>query len=316
MTHISILGAGAFGTALALSLARDGREVTLWARDMGDMATTRENTRRLPGFPFPDAMTVTEDLDSAAGADIILLALPLQKTGAFLRDHKALFSRQVLVSCSKGIDIATGMGPAEIIAAHCPGATPAVLSGPSFAVDIAAGLPTALTLAAHNPEPLQHALSTSDIRLYRSTDMVGVEIGGALKNVIAIACGVAMGAGLGESARAALMTRGYAEMNRFAQTRGAAPETLAGLSGFGDLTLTCTSEKSRNYSYGLALGRGDPTAEGTTIEGQGTAKAVYHAARKAGVEMPITDIVVALVNGDVTVKDAARALLSRPLKEE
>jgi len=316
VTGISVLGAGAFGTALAISLARDGRAVTLWARDPGDMGNTRENTRRLPGFPFPETLAVTGDLDRAAGAEIILLALPLQETGRFLLDHAALFPRQTLVSCSKGIDIASGMGPAEIIAARCPGATPAVLSGPSFAVDIAAGLPTALTLAAADPEPLQHALSTSNIRLYRSTDMIGVEIGGALKNVIAIACGVTIGAGLGESARAALMTRGYAEMNRFARARGAAPETLAGLSGFGDLTLTCTSAKSRNFSYGLALGQGAPIAEGTTIEGQGTAKAVHHAARKAGVEMPITDIVVALVESHMTVDDAARALLSRPLKEE
>ena len=316
MSSISIIGAGAFGTALAISLARDGREVTLWARDPGDMAATRENTRRLPGFAFPESLNLAGDLETAARADVILLAIPLQKTSRFLSIEAALFQDKTLVSCSKGIDVLSGRGPAEIIRYECPEATPAVLSGPSFAVDIAAGLPTALTLAAADPEPLQHMLSTSNIRLYRSTDMVGVEIGGALKNVIAIACGVAIGAGLGESARAALMTRGYAEMNRFAMSRGAAPETLAGLSGFGDLTLTCTSEKSRNFSYGLALGREAPVAEGTTIEGRGTARAVHFAAQKAGVEMPITDIVVALVNGDVTVKDAVEALLSRPLKEE
>lgn len=316
MRRISVFGAGAFGTALAISLARDGRAVTLWAREPGDMNTTRENTRRLPGFAFPEPLAVTGDLRRAADADIILLALPLQETGRFLFDHNAVFKHQTLVCCSKGIDIATGMGAAEVIATHCPGATPAVLSGPSFAVDIAAGLPTALTLAATDPEPLQHALSTSNIRLYRSTDMVGVEVGGAIKNVIAIACGVAIGAGLGESARAALMTRGYAEMNRFALARGAAPETLAGLSGFGDLALTCTSEKSRNFAYGLALGRGEPVAEDVTVEGVGTARAVFHAAKKTGVEMPITSIVVDLVNDTVTVKDAAEALLSRPLKEE
>lgn len=316
MSTISVLGGGAFGTALAISLSRDGRDVTLWARDPGDMASRRENTRRLPGFAFPESLTPTGDLETAARADVLLLAIPLQKTSRFLSIDAALFQDKTLVSCSKGIDVFSGRGPAEIIRAECPDATPAVLSGPSFAVDIAAGLPTALTLAAANPEPLQHTLSTSNIRLYRSSDMVGVEIGGALKNVIAIACGVAIGAGLGESARAALMTRGYAEMNRFAISRGAAPETLAGLSGFGDLALTCTSEKSRNFSYGLALGRGEPVAQGTTIEGRGTARAVHFAARREGVEMPITDIVVALVNGDATVKDAIEALLSRPLKEE
>lgn len=316
MSDISVIGAGAFGTALAISIARDGRAVTLWARDLGDMAEARENRRRLPGFHFPDTLTVTGDLAEAARAPIVLLALPLQETAAFLQAHAGLFPDQALVSCSKGVDLATGRGPAEIIRAACPGATPAVLSGPSFAVDIAAGLPTALTLAADDPEPLQHALSTSNIRLYRSTDMVGVEVGGALKNVVAIACGITIGAGLGESARAALMTRGYAEMNRFAQARGAQPETLAGLSGFGDLALTCTSEKSRNFAYGLALGRGEHGAEGVTIEGKSTAKAVSIAAEKAGIDMPIANIVVALASGAVTVKDAVGILLSRPLKEE
>lgn len=316
MSEISVIGAGAFGTALAISLARDGRAVTLWARDPGDMAEKRENVRRLPGFRFPSALAVTTDLTQAAMARVILLALPLQHTARFLSEHAKLFPDQALVCCSKGVDLATGRGPAEIIRAACPGATPAVLSGPSFAVDIAAGLPTALTLAADDPEPLQHALTTSNIRLYRSTDMIGVELGGALKNVVAIACGITIGAGLGESARAALMTRGYAEMNRFAQARGAQAETLAGLSGFGDLALTCTSEKSRNFRYGLALGRGEAGPEGLTIEGKATAEAVSNAAQNAQIDMPIANLVVALVSGSVTVKEAVEILLSRPLKEE
>ncbi|MEZ5720917.1 MAG: NAD(P)H-dependent glycerol-3-phosphate dehydrogenase [Paracoccaceae bacterium] len=316
MTQISVLGAGAFGTAYAVSLARDGRDVVLWARDPGDMQAVRENRRRLPGVRLPDTLRVTGDFAEAARAEIILLAIPLQKLSGVLAEHAGLITNQTLVSCAKGIDIATGRGPAEIIAATCPGATPAILSGPSFAVDIAAGLPTALTLAAADPEPLQHALNTANIRLYRSTDMVGVELGGALKNVIAIACGIAIGAGLGESARAALMTRGYAEMNRFAAARGARPETLAGLSGFGDLALTCTSEKSRNYAFGLALGRGQPAAEGATVEGKATARAVVEAARKLGIDMPIAGLVMALVSGAVTTDQAVEALLSRPLKEE
>ncbi len=316
MTRISVLGAGAFGTAYAASLAGDGREVVLWARDPGDMQEVRENRRRLPGVRLPDGVTVTDDFAKAAEAEIILLAIPLQKLSGVLAGNRSHLNRQTLVSCAKGIDIATGRGPAEIITANCPDATPAILSGPSFAVDIAVGLPTALTIAAADPEPLQKALSTANIRLYRSTDMVGVEHGGALKNVVAIACGITIGAGLGESARAALMTRGYAEMNRFAQARGARSETLAGLSGFGDLALTCTSEKSRNYAYGRALGRREPGAHGTTIEGKATAQAVVEAACTLGIDMPIAELVMALVSGAVTVEQAVEALLSRPLKEE
>ncbi|GGD21124.1 NAD(P)H-dependent glycerol-3-phosphate dehydrogenase [Sinisalibacter lacisalsi] len=316
MSAISVLGAGAFGTALAISLARDGRAVTLWARDPADMALTRQNARRLPGFRFPESLAVTGDLSEAVKAPIILLALPLQKMAPFLEENRAHFTNQTLVACSKGVEISSGRGPAEIIAEICPDATPAVLSGPSFAVDIAAGLPTALTIAARNPEPLQRALTSANIRLYRSTDMTGVELGGALKNIVAIACGIAMGAGLGESARAALMTRGYAEMNRFARARGADPETLAGLSGFGDLALTCTSEKSRNYAFGLALGRGDRINDDVTIEGRETAKAVSKAAKTAGIDMPVAEIVVAIAEGKVTITQAVEILLSRPLKEE
>ena len=316
MTGISVLGAGAFGTALAISLARDGRPVILWARDPDDMNQQRENTRRLPGFRFPDTLSVTGDLELAARAAIILLALPLQQLASFLTEYAGLFSDQALVSCSKGIDLVSGRGSAEIIAAACPGATPAVLSGPSFAVDIAAGLPTALTIAAKEPEPLQVALSTSNIRLYRSTDMTGVELGGALKNVVAIASGITIGAGLGESARAALITRGYAEMNRYAQAHGAHPDTMAGLSGFGDLALTCTSEKSRNFAFGLALGRGEAGAQNLTIEGKATAKAVSIQAQQAGIDMPIANMVVALLTGSLTIPQVVELLLTRPLKEE
>lgn len=316
MSGISVLGAGAFGTALAISIARDGRAVTLWARDPDDMQVARENRRRLAGHRFPDSLTVTGDIATATEADILLLAVPMQQLAGFLAENRGIGAGKTLVACCKGIDLATGLGPAEIIARTCPDATPAILSGPSFAVDIAAGLPTALTLAARDPEPLQRALSTANLRLYRSTDITGVELGGALKNVVAIACGIAIGAGLGESARAALMTRGYAEMSRFASARGAHPETLAGLSGFGDLALTCTSEKSRNYAYGLALGRGTPPDNGTTVEGRATAKAVSNAAKSAGIDMPIADMVVALVDQAITVKEAVELLFARPLKEE
>lgn len=313
---VSVLGAGAFGTALAISLARTGQPVTLWARDLADMVATRENTRRLPGFTFPEALTVTDNLTEATRPDIILLAVPMQTLAGFLTDHAALLNGKTLVACCKGIDLTTGLGPAEIIRRACPSATPAILSGPSFAVDIAAGLPTALTLAVEDGHALQATLSTPNIRLYRSADLVGVEVGGALKNVVAIACGMTIGAGLGESAHAALMTRGFAEMQRFALSRGARAETLSGLSGFGDLALTCSSEKSRNYAYGLALGRGDPLPEGTTVEGKATAKAVSNLAQKLGLDMPIADMVVAVLEKHLTVKEAADMLLTRPLKEE
>lgn len=312
---VSILGAGAFGTALAIAIARGGTPVTLWARDPGDMAQSRENTRRLPGFAFPKGLTITGDLE-ATGTDIVLLALPMQRLAGFLTQNANRFAGCTLVATCKGIDLTTGESPVEIIARTCPNATPALLSGPSFAVDVAAGLPTALTIAATDPEPLQHALSGSNLRLYRATDLTGVATGGALKNVIAISCGLAMGAGLGESARAALMTRGFAEMNRFAIARGAEPDTLQGLSGFGDLSLTCTSEKSRNFTYGLRLGRGEPQPEGLTIEGQATAQAVSILAQKANIDMPITKMVAAVMAGHVTVNEACELLLARPLKEE
>jgi glycerol-3-phosphate dehydrogenase (NAD(P)+) len=313
---ISVLGAGAFGTALAISLARDGKGITLWARDPADMQTKRENTRRLAGFSFPDSLTVTSDLSKAAASDIILLAIPMQKLTDFLQDHAAMFANKTLVACCKGIDLSSGLGPAEIIKTTCPTATPAILSGPSFAVDIAAGLPTALTLAVRDGEALQAALGTSNIRLYLSSDLFGVEMGGALKNVMAIACGIAIGAGLGESAHAALMTRGFAEMQRFALSRGAQPGTLSGLSGFGDLALTCSSEKSRNFAFGLALGRQDTLPVATTVEGVATAKAVSKAAKKDGIEMPIANMVVAVLEHHLTINEAVALLLSRPLKEE
>lgn len=313
---ISVLGAGAFGTALAISLAQSGRAVGLWARDPGDMATARENTRRLPGFAFPDSLTVHKQIEEVQTSDIILLAVPMQKLAGFLAENATLFQGKTLAACCKGVDLQSGLGPAEIILRTCPSATPAILSGPSFAVDIAAGLPTALTLACEDGKALQAALSTNNIRVYRSSDLIGVEIGGALKNVVAIACGIAIGAGLGESARAALMTRGYAEMQRYAALKGAQPETLSGLSGFGDLTLTCSSKKSRNYSYGQALGHGDPLPEGTTVEGRSTAKAVSNFAQNAGIEMPITQMVVAVLDNQLTINEAVDMLLSRPLKEE
>jgi glycerol-3-phosphate dehydrogenase (NAD(P)+) len=315
---IAILGAGAFGTALAISLADKGA-VTLWARDIADMQTARENTRRLPGCPFPDSLQVTDDIAIAGSADILLAAVPMQKLRGFLTDHASLLAGKTIVACCKGIELATGLGSVAVIRQVLPDATAAILTGPSFAADIARGLPTALTLACQNDttaKALQQSLTTRNLRLYRTTDTIGAELGGALKNVIAIACGAAIGAGLGESARAALMTRGFAEMQRLAAHLKADPVTLSGLSGFGDLTLTCTSTQSRNYRLGLAFGEGRSFDSSTTVEGAATARAVDALARENGLDLPITAVVAALVDGKLDVQTAMTSLLTRPLKEE
>lgn len=315
---VSILGGGAFGTALAISLAHQGA-VTLWARDAGDMQAARVNRKRLPDCPFPKQLYVTNDLSAALEAQTILLAVPMQHLRSFATSHAQGLTGKALVACCKGIELSTGAGPVQILAQEVPDARHALLTGPSFAADIARGLPTALTLAATDAETviaLQKQLTTPTLRLYRTTDTTGAELGGALKNVIAIACGTAMGAGMGESARAALMTRGYAEMTRLAAHRGADPDTLAGLSGFGDLTLTCTSEGSRNYRLGLSLGRGAFFDTATTVEGAATARAVAEIARNAGLDMPITTAVAAVLDKQIDVKTAVRSLLTRPLKEE
>ena len=315
-----VCGAGAFGTALAVTLAQNG-PVTLWARDAehaAGMQARHVNKRRLPGIALPETLTVISG--DIPGADTpCLLAMPMQVLGGFLEAHRDALGGRPLVACCKGMDLTTGLGPTGLVARTCPEATPAILTGPSFARDIALGLPTALTLACGDDaagRALQAALSTPTLRLYRSTDTAGAELGGALKNVIAIGCGAVMGAGLGESARAALMTRGFAEMNRLAPALGARPETLAGLSGFGDLALTCTSAQSRNYRYGVSLGRGDPFDPAITVEGAATARAVLARARASGPDMPVTAAVAALVAGELRVREAVDMLLSRPLKEE
>lgn len=318
---IGVLGAGAFGTALAVALARDGRQVMLWGRNegtMAEMARTRE-TARLPGVTLPEGIEITADLTRAASAETLLLAVPMQTLSAVLGSISASLDGQKLVACCKGIDLATGEGPSHVIAHAKPGALPAILTGPSFAADIARGLPTALTLACEDAEAglvLQHVLSTKTLRLYRSTDVTGAEVGGALKNVMAIACGACIGAGFGDSARAALMTRGFAEMTRLAVHLGAKPETITGLSGLGDLALTCTSELSRNYRYGQALGRAEGFDPSVTVEGAATARAVAALAERVGIPMPVSGVVAALTEGKVTISEALDELLSRPLKEE
>ncbi len=319
---ITVMGAGAFGTALAVSLARNGKPVRLWAHDprhVAEMRETRENARRLPGITLDPAIDVVATLDDLPPGGAILVAVPMQTLRSVLTAQTAALQGHTLVACCKGMDLTTHLGPVQTIRDHVPGATAAILTGPSFAADIARGLPTALTLACADDATgltLQQALTTPNLRIYRTSDTTGAELGGALKNVIAIACGVVMGAKLGESARAALMTRGYAEMQRMALALGAQAETLAGLSGFGDLALTCTSEGSRNFRYGLSLGRSESFDKTVTVEGAATAHAAKDRACALGLEMPITTAVTDLIDAKLDVRQAMEMLLARPLKEE
>ncbi|MEP4196241.1 MAG: NAD(P)H-dependent glycerol-3-phosphate dehydrogenase [Aliishimia sp.] len=319
--NITVAGAGAFGTGLAIALARTGR-VTLWGRNpdqMAELQTTRENARHLPNCRLPNALQPTADTACFETVELVLLCIPTQQITSFLRANAAALADRSIIACCKGIDLATGKGPADVIQNELPQAKVALLTGPSFAIDIAQGLPTALTLACLDPETaenLQRALTRPTLRIYRTTDVSGAQLGGALKNVMAIAAGATMGSGLGESARAAVITRGYAEMQKFAANRGADPETMMGLSGLGDLVLTCTSETSRNYSYGLALGKGEPFDPSKTVEGAHTAKAVAALAAGEGIDMPICVAVDDLVQGRANVSEVLRVLLSRPLKEE
>jgi glycerol-3-phosphate dehydrogenase (NAD(P)+) len=318
--EIAIMGAGAFGTAMAIAQAAGGQRVGLWARSPEAAERLRnagENAVHLPGHPLPGECHVTAQAGDLADARAVLLCVPTQQLRPFLRAHGAALGNGVLVLCCKGVELGTGLLPSEVVRDCLPDAAVAVLTGPSFASDIAAGKPTALTLAteATGADALQKLLSAPALRLYLTDDLAGAQLGGALKNVVAIACGVAMGAGLGESARAALMTRGFAEIVRMATRRGARAETLWGLSGFGDLVLTATSEKSRNYAFGLSLGaQGNTAAMGQTIEGIATARAL---AGTAGADdLPVTRMVDALVTGQITLQDAVEALLARPLKRE
>ena len=312
---IGIAGAGAFGTALAVALAEGGNPVRLWGRAPG-LAQRRESVR-LPGVVLPATVEVVESVSMLAESGVVLLTLPMQALRGFLGDEGRVLLAADLVACCKGIDLETLQGPADVVQGAGARGAVALLTGPSFAADIARGLPTALTLACADGrgEALQKRLSTRTLRLYRTTDVAGAQLGGALKNVVAIAAGVVIGAGLGDSARAALVTRGQAEMQRLAQVLGARAETLAGLSGLGDLILTCTSAQSRNFAHGVALGAGrvPPVA---TVEGVATARAVARLAAARGIEMPVAAMVARLVQGEIGVGEAVRALMSRPLKEE
>lgn len=316
---IGVAGAGAFGTALAVALAKGGRPVRLWARDADQvrlMHETGRNDSALPGVELPGPVSVHAEIGDICGGDALLLTMPMQALGGALDAWPQIDGRQPLVACCKGVDLTTLRGPVAVIEARRPGAQVAILTGPSFAADIARGLPTALTLATQEGAALQELLSTPTLRIYRTDDVIGAELGGALKNVVAIAAGTVIGAGLGDSARAALMTRGYAEMVRLAEALGARAETLSGLSGFGDLVLTCTSAQSRNFRFGCALGKGEAFDPRVTVEGVATARAVVKLAAGMGIDMPVTAMVNALALGKIALNDAIGQLMSRPLKQE
>ncbi|HMI19170.1 MAG TPA: NAD(P)H-dependent glycerol-3-phosphate dehydrogenase [Sphingomonas sp.] len=322
--RIGVIGGGAWGTALA-QVASAGGEVLLWAFEpdvVEAINADHVNPIFLAGVPLSPAIRATNDLADLASCEALLVVTPAQHMRRIL--GAAPVGNRPLILCSKGIEADTMALMSEAAADTCPDAPIAVLSGPTFASEVAKGLPTAVTLACADDAVaarLAPRIARPGFRPYRSTDVVGAEIGGAVKNVLAIACGVVEGAGLGKNARAALIARGFAEMTRFGLARGARPETLAGMSGLGDLVLTCSSEQSRNFSLGLGLGQGKSAASlmadrRTVAEGAFTAPVLVEAARAVGVEMPISEAVAALLDGKVDVQAAVEALLARPLKDE
>lgn len=326
--NLTVLGAGAWGTALAVAGVRAGLHTVLWGRDRDEitaMHASRRNVRRLPGLVLPDGLGVTAALEEAlAGANLVLLAVPAQALRSVARRAAPLIRPDIpVISCAKGLERGTARPMTAILAEEAPQAVPAVLSGPSFAADVARGLPTAVTIAAprlEEAERLAGALSGPSFRPYASDDLVGVEIGGALKNVLAIAAGAVEGRGLGKSAQAALIARGFAEMARLGDALGARRETLMGLSGLGDLVLTCSSLQSRNYAFGHALGRGTSAAEllaaAPLAEGAHTASVALALAARHGVDLPIADAVADVVEGRRDIDQTIAALLARPLRPE
>jgi glycerol-3-phosphate dehydrogenase (NAD(P)+) len=325
LDRFTVLGAGAWGSALANVAARAGRNVTLWARDAKAAAAiaAKRESPRLPGMKLADGIVVTNDIAQAAQADAILIAVPAQELRkvALMLDDTAPSGTPV-IACAKGIERGSHRFMTEVIAECAQTALPAILSGPSFAADVARGLPTAVTLAAKDlglAERLTQALGSGSFRPYHSTDVRGVEIGGAAKNVLAIAAGIATGRGLGASAVAALTTRGFAELFRFGRAFAARPETLTGLSGLGDLVLTCSSAQSRNFSFGIALGRGekpDQASHGVLAEGAFTAPALVELAKAKQVDMPIAAAIAAVLDGSLNVDAAIESLMTRPFREE
>ena len=319
--RIAVVGAGAWGTALANVIARAGRSVLLAARHRAaaDVLAKRRESPRLPGLQIDTRVDIAPVETELARYDTILLAVPSQEMRAAASTIASSLRRATpVIACAKGIERGTHRFMTEVIAEAAPAALPAILSGPSFAADVGRGLPAAVTLAAGDEAvaaALARALGSATLRPYHSTDVRGVEIGGAAKNVLAIAAGIVAGRKLGASADAALVTRGFAELFRFGRAFGARPETLTGLSGLGDVILTCSSAQSRNFSYGMAVGRGDP-AQAVLAEGIFTAPVLLEMAKEKGVDMPIASAVADILAGRVSVDAAVEALLTRPFRSE
>jgi glycerol-3-phosphate dehydrogenase (NAD(P)+) len=324
--RIAVVGAGAWGCALANTIARAGRAVTLCTRERAgaDALLRSRESPRLPGIRIEERIAVAPAIAVASFHEIILLAVPAQELRAVMRSLASrLAAGTPVIACAKGIERDSRKFMTEVIAECAPAVLPAILSGPSFAADVARGLPTAVTLAAADQNlaaAIAGSLGSAQFRLYHTSDVRGVEIGGAAKNVLAIAAGIVSGRGLGASAAAALTTRGFAELFRFGKALGAQPETLTGLSGLGDLILTCGGEQSRNFSYGLALGRGATPAEaartGKLAEGTLTAAALVAMAEHNGVDMPITGAVAGILDQRLAIDAAIETLLARPFRAE
>ncbi|TCL72770.1 NAD(P)H-dependent glycerol-3-phosphate dehydrogenase [Rhizobium sp. BK251] len=324
--RIAVVGAGAFGTALAAVIALEGRsDVTLVARDpslVNDLRAEGVHDDALPGIQLPDRLAYSAEPDAISDADIVLFAMPSQAQADAAEQYGPFLAKDaIVVTCAKGIDRASGQLLTDVIEAELGHNVVAALSGPGFAMDIAKSQPTAMVVAAPDmatAERLAQAISTPTFRLYASADRIGVQLGGALKNVLAIACGIVEGAGLGDSARAALIARGLAEMSRLVAAKGGQADTVRGLSGLGDLVLTATSHQSRNLRFGIALGRGeavDPT-HGTLIEGAFAAAVASKLAKESGVSMPITDAVAAIIEAKLDVATAIEQLMTRPITTE
>ncbi|KKX27769.1 NAD(P)H-dependent glycerol-3-phosphate dehydrogenase [Rhizobium sp. LC145] len=324
--RIVVVGAGAFGTALAAVVALENRfSVTLIGRDpalMSDLREDRVHDAALPGVPLPDSLEFSAEPDAIEDASIVLFAMPSQAHADAGKHYGPYLGKDaVVVTCAKGIDRASGKLLTEVLESELPDHPVTVLSGPGFAADIARGLPTAMSIAAEDyalAERLALALSSRTFRLYAATDRIGVQLGGALKNVLAIACGIVEGAGLGDSARAALISRGLAEMSRLVTAMGGKADTVRGLSGLGDLVLTGTSHQSRNLRFGIALGKGEPatTAGGPLVEGAFAASVASRLGQTFSVELPVTDAVAAIIDGRLDIRTATEQLMTRPITTE
>lgn len=322
--NIVVIGAGAFGTALAAVIANEDRfPVTLLGRDvalMQALAETHIHEKALPGIRLPDRLIFSSDPAVLSAATIVLFVMPSQAQSEAAHTYAPHLPRGAkIVTCAKGIDRKSQKLLTDVLSADLPNHEVAVLSGPGFAADIAKGLPTAMSLAARElnvAERVAQSLSGASFRLYPSDDRIGVQLGGALKNVLAIACGIVEGAGLGESARAALIARGLAEMSRLSTALGGHAQTISGLSGLGDLVLTATSHQSRNLRFGYGLGRGEPVADGKLVEGAFAASVAAQLALEHAIEMPITQAVAAIIDGKLDIATAIHDLMTRPITTE